>query len=147
MKMKNLISKTSQSIFVLTLLTTLCHIINACNFHPTYATLNQMKNQQNRSNKIFFTRFFEFSGSMNHRLEFEKGQKSGRSTRWCEQENEANKRLTGDEIDFQTLFADKLSLGLCLISRVRNLWENLWKSNLFFNFLSWRHVKHVWWWK
>lgn len=55
-----------------------------CNFHPAYATLNQMKNRQNLSNKNFSTllQAFKFSGSMNHRLEFRRRAKYGRNTWW-----------------------------------------------------------------
>lgn len=67
-------------LFLLPHWTTLCRIINACNFHTTYALLNQMKNQHNRSNKIL-QKLFKFSGSMNHLIvSEEKGPESGRST-------------------------------------------------------------------
>lgn len=59
------------SIFLLSFQTTLCHIINACNFHLTYATLNQMKTnkivQIKKNYKLFRNfRLYESSSRLEH---------------------------------------------------------------------------------
>lgn len=145
--MKNVASNTSTSIsvsrFLLFLLphwTTLCRIINACNFHTTYALLNQMKNQHNRSNKIL-QKLFKFSGSMNHLIvSEEKGPESGRSTWRYEHELE---HLFLWQIESISRMRGWIVAVLDCSGR---FWvKNLWKSNLFHNFLpSPKLVSLVW---